>query len=208
MAATFGQLVEVRSQKAQAMVSYLRAVEGECGKNALLERFGRRLDELRVPLRVVPHEPVRDIEEIRAREHFRQTGASRDADEEESARRIYRFRHGRMDEDGEAVRRAAPPSRPEPLDELEPKLEMAVILGDPGSGKTEWLKYRARRAAREAREKLENFEVGLGQIIFPVWLRLRDSPQARPYWRPGHLPPANRGCGPRHEREPGSWPKR
>ena len=85
MAATLGQLVKVRSQKARAMVSYVRAVEGECGKNPLLERFGRRLADLWVPLRVVPLDLVRDIEEIRAREHFRQAGVTRDADEERAA---------------------------------------------------------------------------------------------------------------------------
>ena len=121
---------------------------------------------------------------------------------------VIESRHGRLDEEEEAARRGAPPPRPEPLDELEPKLEMAVLLGDPRSGKTEWLKYRTRLAAREAREKLENFEGGLDQVVFPVSLRPGGPPRARPCRGPGHLPPANRGCGPRHERRRGSWPKR
>jgi len=67
---------------------YLRAAEKKLGENPLLDRFGRRLDDLRVPLRVVLFEPVRDIEEVRSREHFRQTGVSSDSDDlDKTARR-------------------------------------------------------------------------------------------------------------------------
>jgi hypothetical protein len=181
MTATLEQLVKARSQLAEAMLAYLKAIEEELAENRLLERFNRKLDDLRVPLRVAPHEPVRDIEEIRAREHFRQTGSGGgDEDADKATRRAYAFRGARIDQDKEsrsrpeALAEKESRSRPEPLAELEPKLEMAVLLGDPGSGKTEWLKYRARLAAREAREKLEQFAIGLDDFCFPAWLRLPD----------------------------------
>jgi hypothetical protein len=153
----------------EALRAYLKALEADLGTNPLLNRFGRSLDDLRVPLRVVPHEPVRDIETIRAREHFRSMGAETGDDGPDSAaRRIYAFRRGTFDDEREAR------SRPERLDEIEAQLVMAVLLGDPGSGKTEWIKYRARRAAGEMLEQIERRTVLLEALCFPAYLRLPD----------------------------------
>ncbi|MEW6208824.1 MAG: HEAT repeat domain-containing protein [Acidobacteriota bacterium] len=165
MAATLKQLVRVRSQAAEALIDYLRRVEESLARNSLLERFDRNLDDLRVPLRVAPFEPVRDIESLYAREHFRFSGLIDEEDEDRKSRRAYASR-GNLTDDERA--------RPEPLDSLEPQLEMAVLLGDPGSGKTEWLKYLARRKAKEAREQIENFLSLPAEITFPVFLRLSD----------------------------------
>jgi HEAT repeats len=169
MPATLQQLTSVSSQWMEALRAYLKALEADLGTNPLLNRFGRSLDDLRVPLRVVPHEPVRDLDAIRARQHFRSMGLdAEDGDADSAARRIYRFRGGTFDDEREA--RAGP----ERLDEIEAQLAMAVLLGDPGSGKTEWLKYRARRAAREMREQIERRTVLLEALCFPAYLRLPD----------------------------------
>lgn len=64
MAATLEQLINVRSQAVEAMLAYLRAMEDECAKNPLLDRFGRRLDDLRVPLRVVEQYQETDLPEM------------------------------------------------------------------------------------------------------------------------------------------------
>src|SRR5262245_21317586 len=89
------QLVRVRSQQSQELLIYLESLEEELSKNPLLERFGRRLDQLRVPLRVLPHEPVRDLEELRLREHFRLGGGDTNRVAESTARRAYFFRGAR-----------------------------------------------------------------------------------------------------------------
>src|SRR6266498_255638 len=108
MPATLEQLFAVRSQMAEDLLAYLQTLEEDLAKNPLLDRFGRTLDSLRIPLRVVPYEPVRDIEEVRAREHFRQTGASNNSDDpDKTARRVYASRGARFD-DGESSN-----SRPE-----------------------------------------------------------------------------------------------
>jgi hypothetical protein len=165
MTATLKQLVRVRSQKAEALISYLRRMEESLALNPLLERFNRKLDDLRVPLRVAPFEPVRDIESLYAREHFRFSGLIDEEEDDSKSRRAYSSR-GNLTDDERA--------RPEPLDSLEPQLEMAVLLGDPGSGKTEWLKYLARLGASKAREQIENSQSLPDEITFPVFLRLSD----------------------------------
>jgi hypothetical protein len=169
MAATLDQLVRVRSLEAEAMLAYLRAMEAELGENQLLQKVGRSLDDLRLPLRVVPHEPIRDIEEVRAREHFRSAGSGADHEgPDRASRRVYRFR-GTPGEEEKASR-----SRPEPLDEVASQVEMAVILGDPGTGKTEWLKHSARLAMQQGRAAVKGFTVQLADLTFPAYLRLRD----------------------------------
>jgi DNA-binding winged helix-turn-helix (wHTH) protein/HEAT repeat protein len=151
------------------MVGYLKGLESDLAENHLLRRFGRTLDELRVPLRVTAYEPVRDIEEIRAREHFRQIGATEDHRSAATpASRAYAFRGT------QSAQNAQSSLRSDPLLELEPALQTCVLLGDPGSGKTEWLKYRIRIAARQSRRNLEQSNPGLGDFCFPAYLRLPD----------------------------------
>jgi formylglycine-generating enzyme required for sulfatase activity len=175
MTPTLEKLVTVRSQPAEAMLTYLQRMEEELAKNPLLERFDRRLDAiggsgraLRLPLRVVSHQPIRDLEEVRAHEHYWEAAVVGDGGGEDAARRVWAFRGDRVDDD----------IKPEPLDDLEPKLEMAVLLGDPGSGKTEWLKYRARLAMRQTLEQLEGFEVALDDLPLIAYLPLRDAATA------------------------------
>src|SRR5262245_45384624 len=129
MTAMFKKLVAVRSQLAELLLDYLQNVESALAKNPLLDRFGRNLDGVRIPLRAVPFEPVRHSEESAQTEHFRTPVPTRDDDEPD--RKRYAFRPGTRDE-REPVRQ-----QPRPLDEIEPLLQHAVLLADPGGGKTE-----------------------------------------------------------------------
>lgn len=47
-----------------------------------------------------------------------------------------------------------------------------VIVGDPGSGKTAWLKEQARLIADEQREQFGNQRLGLDDVCFPAFLSL------------------------------------
>src|SRR4029079_16198093 len=78
MTGTLEQKTVIRSQQAEAMLKFREAQEQALSRNPFLERFGHKLDNLRIPLRFVPYEPIRNIEELRAREHFRQTGSTQE----------------------------------------------------------------------------------------------------------------------------------
>ncbi len=74
------------------------------------------------------------IATLRAREHFRHNGLLTDDDDKngnQPARRIYAMRGSTLDDAQEAR------IKPVLLDEFASQLKMAVLLGDPGSGKTE-----------------------------------------------------------------------
>ena len=190
MPATLQHLVTIRSQQVEALRHYLQRLEAKCAENPLLNRFGRTLDDLRVPLRALPYEPVHDLDTLRAREHCRQMLVDGETDEaDRAARRLWAFRGTGFEADVADQARRATPKR---LEEIEAELDMMVLLGDPGSGKTERLKYRARQAAREMRERLE-CHVPSDTLCLPVYLRLRDVP--RPWRRtvtcvPCSWPPA------------------
>jgi len=170
MPATLAQLVEVRSQLAEAQLDYLGKVETALAKNALLDRFGRSLDEVRIPLRVVPFEPVRHREEAAQTEHLRPPLATRE--DEEPDRKRYAHRTGARDE------REPAQQPPKPLAEVEPLLQHAILLADPGGGKTEWLKDLARRQASRSKEELENRTVAPAEAVIPVFLRLPEVAKA------------------------------
>lgn len=59
-----------------------------------------------------------------------------------------------------------------PLTELLPKLEYLVLIGDPGSGKTEWLKGQAVQWASRARLQIESSETQIEAVPLPIFLRL------------------------------------
>jgi HEAT repeat protein len=54
------------------------------------------------------------------------------------------------------------------------RFKRAIILGDPGFGKTWLLRYEARRLAREYAEKLYDRVIGLDDCIIPIFARLSD----------------------------------
>ena len=171
MTAMFEKLVAVRSQLAESLLEYLQNVESALARNPLLDRFGRSLDDVRVPLRAVPFEPVRHTEEAAQTEHLRTPAATRD-DDDEPGRKRYAFRPGARDE-REPVRQP-----PRPLNEIEPLLQHAVLLADPGGGKTEWLKDLLRRQAIRSKDDLKNRTVTPDKIVIPVFLRLPEVAKA------------------------------
>ncbi|MHA2230949.1 MAG: HEAT repeat domain-containing protein [Candidatus Hodarchaeales archaeon] len=166
-ATTLEQLIAAQSQFVTVLSAFLRATERSLSENWLLNRFGRRLDDLRVTLRVLPYEPVRDAEALRRSEHFRRNGPT-GRDREHDAKRIYRFRGNPAEEQEDKSQGVVP----ELLNPLADRLRLGVVLGDPGSGKTEWLKQYAREAIRKAIEQLADRRTDPEEIVFPIFMRL------------------------------------
>ena len=166
MAATLQKLIEIRSQRSEAALFYLRNTEEALAETPLLSRFGRSLDDVRIPLRVVPFEPVRHKEEATQTEHLRPPDAR--SDDDEPFKKRYAYPTISFDDEREKHH------PPKPLSEVEPQLQHAVLLADPGGGKTEWLKYRARQSAHESRGALGNHTRLFSEITFPIFLRLND----------------------------------
>jgi HEAT repeat protein len=174
MPALFSQLVKVRSHLAASLIAYLKAQEVALAESPLLTPFGMSLGDIRIPLKVMPFEPVKDIQAIRDREHFRVTGAGpSEGQQEDFERRHYRFRGGRNEFEQE---RRQSHDLPVALDDLEKQLHVGVILADPGGGKTEWLKHLALRAARASRALIEGQRTDIDdkEVVFPIFVRLPD----------------------------------
>lgn len=74
----------------------------------------------------------------------------------------------------EMQERPAPPP-PIPWDEYAgERFPRAVILGDPGFGKTWLLRYETRRLARAAAEGLRGQTIGLDDVVLPIFVRMSD----------------------------------
>jgi hypothetical protein len=143
-------LLEVVSWEVSDVLDFLADLNGRLAENPLLKRFGRNLDDVRIALKVLPFDAEAEAEEVHENEHFRRVArfADRDRDDEpgdgdKRERRIY----------GARGRRAA---QSQPLDGLLVPLRSAVILGDPGGGKTEFLKDSARTAAQTPMAALQS----------------------------------------------------
>ena len=82
--------------------------------------------------------------------------------------------HPEAEEDGHGVRRTEHlPPPPVPWDEQAGKrFRRAVILGDPGFGKTWLLNYEARRIALEGAEQLDKRITDLDGLVLPLLVRL------------------------------------
>ena len=82
--------------------------------------------------------------------------------------------HPEAEEDGHGVRRTEHlPPPPVPWDEQAGKrFRRAVILGDPGFGKTWLLHYEARRIALEGTEQLDKRITDLDGLVLPLLVRL------------------------------------
>lgn len=146
------------------VLDYLSHLDSFLARSPLLDRLGIRLDQVRIPLQVVPYEPSRDIEEIQTREHFRQFNTAHN--DRNTRERIWSFRGSMMGNSSDAV--------PESLSELEPRLHRAIILGDPGCGKTEWLKQTARSYTLRMKKAVEHRPVALSDNTLPLFARLPD----------------------------------
>lgn len=182
MSATLSRLLRVTSAAANSLITYLSAVEEVLGRDRLLEKLGgRSLDDqpgrkgIRIPLRCEPWLREADDDRARGREAlWFENGAGERA--RDSERRVY-FRHGQCSEKLEGTggyREKNRSQRPRFLDEVIMEVESAMIIGDPGSGKTTYLKQLAGSAARESRESLERADA-LPEGIFPaLFIRLPD----------------------------------
>src|SRR5690606_12575156 len=105
-------------------------------------------DEIRQLVQVV--EDREDFEERRAQELERMRRAGLPVE-----RLAYAPWRSRPEEEGQTEREEALLSPPVPWDgRAGQRYRQAVILGDPGFGKTWLLRYEARRLAREEAEKL------------------------------------------------------
>jgi HEAT repeat protein len=161
-------LFAVRSQPVDGVLAYLAAADADLSVNPLLDRFGLRLDALRIPLKVIPHRLGDHEAELRRQERARadprghRRTPQREERDEEGAARMY------------AMDLLPKDASPDLLDPIEPKLKLGVILGDPGSGKSEWLKALARRTGRAARGELIAAKALEDRVSIPVFLHLRE----------------------------------
>ena len=64
--------------------------------------------------------------------------------------------------------------RPITWEEAKKRAENIVVLADPGMGKSTLLKMEAIKLARQAIEKLEDYEDSIDDFIFPIYLKLID----------------------------------
>jgi len=173
---------------AKPLLSYLRSLDSHLKRSPLLDTLNVRLDRIRIPLRVVPFEPTHDIEMIKAREHFRSSAFFIDEEQEPAYRRIWAFRGNREGWSHD---------EPMALARLEPTLRRAVLLGDPGSGKTEWLKHAARRVVRKAISQIKPAARNDSRFVFPVYMRftqlvgpMSDEPALREFLHANHCTPS------------------
>ncbi|MBN1675669.1 MAG: HEAT repeat domain-containing protein [Kiritimatiellae bacterium] len=186
MSATLRQLLEVRSAVARDTSSYLRDLAARAAE--LPKYFPAHL---RSPdASVTPFDTVRQMVQVvedrsaferwMAEERERTRAAGIDLD-----RVAYKPARARVElgeeRDVDPERHECPP--PIPWDEhAARRWHRAVILGDPGFGKTWLLRFEARRLARQALRQLEDRSVSLEDLDLPIHVRLSDLNQ----WLPDH----------------------
>jgi hypothetical protein len=160
--ASLRRLMRIRSRGADSVEKYVLGLIAELSQNPILERFGLSLDgPLRSPLSCVTFDRRTEEEEVQLREHFRLGVESEGGTNFRSI--------GRPDARPSDAERQA---RPESLDEAAAGLRRGIILGDPGSGKTEWLKAVAIKSARSTIEGLRDGTITCDRWPAVIWLSL------------------------------------
>lgn len=167
MPATPHQWLRVHSRATDACLFYLDRVIGELERQPLLNDFGRSLEKngLRRPLSVEPYDAAR-FRDRRAQEERERNNVSIRTGDADVERRLYAHRSG-MDDQLREER-----AEPESLDPLLDTLEVAMLLGDPGSGKSECLKGLAVRSAKSIRDELHASLKLPDEIRLPVFAEM------------------------------------
>jgi hypothetical protein len=183
MPATLTDVVNVRSQLVREVLRYLDTLATDM---AVLPAYypahlrtdatgTTRFDAIRQLVQVVQDRSV--FEQWLAAERERLRASGQDVDN----RRAYApFRSLPEHEDADTMPRDRPASPPPlPWDEHAGKrFKRAVILGDPGFGKTWLLRYEARRLACEGAQGLRARTLALNDLVLPIWERLSDVNQS------------------------------
>lgn len=185
MTATLEQLIQVRSQLAEEMVDYL---DGLAERAAELPKYypahlraaeeGKTpFDDIRQMVQVVEDRSA--FERWMAEEQERMRAAGQDFD-----RIAYKPKRSLMEEEESDERDRTRRDRPAPPPPFQwdenagSRFKRAVILGDPGFGKTWLLRYEARRLARAAAEQLRHHLSGFDQITLPIFVRFSELNQS------------------------------
>ncbi|MGE0821747.1 MAG: HEAT repeat domain-containing protein [Candidatus Binatia bacterium] len=180
---TFEQLVTIRSHLVEEVQAYLNDLAQKMAKlseyypaHLRTDNTGTtRFDDIRQLVQVV--EDRRKFEKWVAEEREGLRAAGQDID-----RLAYKPTRARpeLGEDDEARYDDRPPPPP-PIpwdDHAGERFQRAVILGDPGFGKTWLLRYEARRLAREGTRQLQERTIDLDQLCLPIFARLSDINQS------------------------------
>jgi predicted NACHT family NTPase len=168
------QVLQVRSHLAEEVINYLdqlseRSAELPSYYPAHLrtsESGKTPFDEIRQVTYLI--EDRTSFEQWLAEERERMRAAGQDFD-----RLAYNPRRSRPEVD--EAERELRPSLPIVWDEgIGRRLKRAVILGDPGFGKTWLLRYEARRLARHASNGLREHKLSLDELVLPILARFSD----------------------------------
>jgi formylglycine-generating enzyme required for sulfatase activity len=171
--ANLQQLISVRSRLVEEVRAYLR--ERAAWAAALPYYYPARLQgdaDGRTGF-----DDVRQLVQVRKDQKDRPRGAEPPV-EGRNPYDVIRSRPEHLDRDYLSHERE--PEPPIPWDDTAgEQFHRAVILGDPGFGKTWLLRFELRRLARRALEQLEDRSVRVEDIVFPLFLRLPEICESR-----------------------------
>ena len=178
MPATLTDVVNVRSQLVGEVLRYLDTLATDM---AVLPAYypahlrtdatgTTRFDAIRQLVQMVQDRSVFEL--AAERERFRAAGQDVD---DRRAYAPFRARPEHEDTDRSPASDRPPLPPPVPWDEhAGTRFPRAIILGDPGFGKTWLLRYEARRLARAGAQGLRARTVALNDLILPIFVRLSE----------------------------------
>jgi predicted NACHT family NTPase len=184
--ATVTQLVSIRSTLVEDVLAYLHELSTRTAK---LPRYypkrlrtgtvgGTSFDEVRQMVQVVEDREALEHWLAEERERLHRAGQS-------DERRAYKPRKARPelaepDSDAEGDRDDEPDMPVSiPWDEhAGRRFRRAVILGDPGFGKSWLLQWETRRLALEGKRQLEQWKVSLDDLVLPILARCSELNQS------------------------------
>ncbi len=169
MSATLANVVQVRSQLVIEVLAYLDDLATRMAELPGYYPQHVQIESIRQTVQVI--EERQQYERWRAEEREWLRASGHDVEHLAYAPRRSRAESGE-DQERRADRPAPPP--PIPWDETAAeRFKRAIILGDPGFGKTWLLKYEARRIALEQARRVREHNVNLEKdLVFPIFVRL------------------------------------